>query len=125
MVGAESAVRFREVTERFWLLRLVTEVREDGLYVRLAPLQRNLRHVPASDVDTLRETTYDSSAYDGWHWGFRRTGGGHRVYRLSGKQGVEVVRASGERWFIGSQRSGELVAALENCLSGTAGDAPS
>ncbi len=25
---------FRETTERFWLLRLVSEVRESGIYVR-------------------------------------------------------------------------------------------
>lgn len=115
MSSLEEDGGFREVTKRFWVLRLVTEVREDGLYVRLAPIERSFRHIPSEDIAEVRQATYTPATYDGWHWGVRGTTGGDRVYRLEGDEGVEVVRSSGVRWFVGSGRPTDLADALEDC----------
>ncbi|WP_323192060.1 hypothetical protein [Halostella sp. PRR32] len=104
---------FRETTERFWLLRLVTEVRGDGVNVRLHPVQCSFRRIPAAQIRDVNATSYAGTAYGGWHWGVRRTPNGNTVYRLRGGQGVEVERTNGERWFIGSQRPTELQSAIE------------
>lgn len=104
---------FRESTRRFWCLRLITDVRPDGLYVRLSPLQRSFRHIPGQEIDTVRVEPYAATTYSGWHWGLRRTLGGNTVYRLRGDEGVEVVLTTGDRWFIGSQRPAQLKSALE------------
>ena len=108
-------VRFREVTERFGLLRLVTEVDATGVGVRLAPIQRSPRRIPADEIRDVRATTYDAATYAGWHWGVRRTPGAV-VYRLCGDRGIEVV-TDGRRWFVGSQRPAELASAVERVAS--------
>lgn len=110
---ADGETLFRETTERFRVLRLVTEVRVDGIYVRLAPLQRSFRWIPAEQIRDASVTSYAATTYGGWHWGVRRTPGGNAVYRLRGDRGVEVVGSNEERWFIGSRRPGELEAAIE------------
>lgn len=109
---------FRETTDRFWVLRLVTEVRESGLYVRLEPLQRSFRHVPAEQIRAANVASYSATNYAGWHWGMRRTPGGNTVYRLRGGRGVEVESTTGKRWFVGSQRPERLAAAIEE-VTGT------
>lgn len=103
---------FRETTDRFWILRLITEVRESGVYVRLTPFQRSFRRIPSDQIQEASATPYAASSYSGWHWGMRRTPSGNRVYRLQGGEGVEVEQTNGERWFIGSQRPTELASAI-------------
>lgn len=107
-----DAKPFREVTERFWMLRLVTEVRSDGLYVRLEPFQRTFRHLPPERIREIRATSYSAMDFGGWHWGLRRTPGGNTVYRLQGSRGVAIVQPDGTIWFVGSRRPAELEAVL-------------
>lgn len=109
----DSDPLFRETTDRFGVLRLVTEVRERGLRVRLGPIQRTFREIPADRVRDARVASYAASTYGGWHWGVRRTPGGNTVYRLRGDRGVEITLTNGQRWFVGSQRPDELAAAVE------------
>lgn len=78
---------FRETTERFWLLQLISEVREDGIYVRLGPLQRSFQRIRPGAIRDVTVTTYAATAYAGWHWGVRKTPGGNTVYRLRGNRG--------------------------------------
>jgi hypothetical protein len=111
-----DATLFKEVTERFLVLRLVTEVGADGLSVRLEPFQRTFRHLPRERIREVRAASYSATDYGGWHWGLRRTPGGNTVYRLRGSRGV-VVRSDGTEWFVGSQRPAELEAALEEVVS--------
>ena len=109
---ARDATRFREMTERFWMLRLVTEVRSDGLYVRFEPFQRTFRHLPPEQIREARTTSYSATDFGGWHWGMRHTPGGNTVYRLRGGRGVAVTQPDGTTWFVGSRRPAELEAAL-------------
>lgn len=110
--NGDRTVLYSETTERFWLLRLVVEVRHDGVYVRLAPLQRSFRRIPASDIVDATETTYSAASYGGWHWGVRRSLDGSTVYRLRGERGVELVLADDRTVFVGSSTPGELAAAV-------------
>lgn len=107
---------YRETAERFWMLELVAEVRNDGLYVRLAPLQRSFRHVPATEIASVDVTTYSAASYSGWHWGYRRALGGNTVYRLRGDRGVELTLEDGETLFVGSQSPAELEAAIQQVM---------
>jgi hypothetical protein len=112
---------FQETTVRFWLLRLVSEVRESGIYVRLGPFQRSYRRIRADLIEKVNVTPYAATRYAGWHWGRRATPGGNTVYRLRGGRGIEIVHENGSRWFIGSQRPNEFRAAIERIQS-RAGD---
>lgn len=103
---------YRETTERFWFLRLITEVREDGIHVRLEPLQRSFRQIRPDEIQEAVVTSYGATTYAGWHWGVHRTPSGNTVYRLRGDQGVEIRLKTGARWFIDSQRPEELESAI-------------
>lgn len=115
--SSEDEVIFQETTRRFWVLCLVTEVRADGVYVRLSPFERTFRRVAANQIQEVHTTSYAATAYGGWHWGVRRTLNGNTVYRLRGSQGIEIVRKNGKRWFLGSQHPAELESAVERIRS--------
>jgi hypothetical protein len=100
--------RFEETQRAFLVLRLVTEVRADGLHVRLAPIPGTRQHVPFADVESVEVASYDAGEHGGWHWGVRFGPGGDAVYRLSGSRGVRVRLADGGALFVGSQRPAEL-----------------
>jgi hypothetical protein len=106
----------RETTSRFLFLELVTEVRTNGVYVRLAPIQRSFRRIDSEVIDEVRTAEYSASTYGGWHWGLRTAPGGNTVYRLRGRRGVELVESDGTKTFIGSQQPDELRAAIERAM---------
>ena len=114
MGNGEQKTLYRETTERFVVLRLVTEVREDGIYIRLKPLQRSFRRIRPDDVQHVNVASYEATTYAGWHWGMHRSLSGNTVYRLRGDRGVEIELTNEERWFIGSQRPEALESAIEN-----------
>lgn len=107
---------YRETTDRFWVLRLVTEVRYDGVAVRLSPFQRSFRHISFREIDAARVATYSATTYDGWHWGLHRSSGGNTVYRLRGNRGVELVLTDGTRVFIGTQQPATLETAITQTM---------
>lgn len=106
-------------TERFWVFRLVTEVRDDEVYVRFAPIHRSFRCIPAPEIKAANATTYSAGTYGGWHWGLRRSLGGNTVYRLRGNRGVEFRLTNDTRIFIGSQTPTELEAAVQRIVDTT------
>lgn len=104
---------FSERQRGLLALTLETEVRPDGLYVRLGPLQREPRHVPADDIAAVTVEPYSAADHGGWHWGVRTSATGDRTaYRVSGREGVTVRRPDGSELFVGSARPQELGDAL-------------
>lgn len=109
--GGSPDPLFTEKQKRFFVLELLTEVRTDGLYVRLHPFQREPRHIPLSTISEFEATRYSASDHSGWHWGMRVTPDGI-VYRLAGDAGVQLQLKDGRRVFIGSQRADALERAI-------------
>lgn len=56
---------YRESQRAFLALRLVTEVRPSGLYVRLGPLQRGFRHVPSEEIAAVSVDSYSAADHGG------------------------------------------------------------
>jgi hypothetical protein len=94
-----------------WSLRLTTEVRDDGLYVRFAPLHRSFRQVPWSDVSSVDSVRYRPILeYGGWGVRWRP---GSVAYNVHGSRGVFLRRRAHRDLLVGSQRADELAAAVE------------
>ena len=94
----------------FYQLRLVTEVRDDGLYVHFVWLTRR-RKIPFSEIKAYAARTYHPlREYGGWgvRYGFKG-----KAYNVSGNRGVQLELVDGERLLVGSQRPEELVRAIE------------
>lgn len=94
----------------FTVLKLVTEVRDDGLYVRLFPLP--FRHIAWDKIKSHRVRTYHPLLeYGGWGIRFGISG---KAYNARGNRGVQLVLRSGRRVLIGSQMPESLDAAMAN-----------
>lgn len=112
--------RYREAQSGFWKLQLITEVRDDGVYVRFAPLQRSFRRIAFEAIERVEAATYSAAEHGGWHWGIRLSPtGGSTVYRLDGRDGVRVTRTDGKRVFVGSRTPERLADAIAGAMEGS------
>jgi len=97
----------------FWLLKLETEVRPDGLYIRYYPFHINFKKFTADDLSEYYARKYKPiREYGGW--GIRYSFGKGKAYNVSGNKGVQLVFKSGKRLLIGSQRAEELEEAIRS-----------
>ena len=99
------------------LTSLETEVRSDGIYVRLFPFHIHHRNFPAEDLSECYARTYKPiREYGGWgiRCGFGKGIG--RAYNMRGNQGVQLVFKNGKRLLIGSQKPDELAEAIQSIM---------
>ena len=97
----------------FWKFRLVTDVRNDGVYFRFVPLHFSFQKIPFSSIRRYRVCTYHPIAdYGGWGIRYSWRGKG-KAYNLSGNRGVKFEFAEGRPLLIGSQRPEEFARAIE------------
>lgn len=92
-----------------WGMRLVTEIRDDVLSVRLTPLPE--RRIPVVDITSAEPRTYRPILeYGGWgiRYGWRGM-----AYNAQGNRGVQLVLRDGRRVLIGSKRSEDLAVAIK------------
>ncbi|UCC23704.1 MAG: hypothetical protein JSW23_06465 [Planctomycetota bacterium] len=102
----------------FWLSKLQTEVRTDGLYVRFFPFHIQFKKFTAEDLSEHYARTYRPiREYGGWGIRCGRRGG--KAYNVSGNKGVQLVFKDGKRLLIGSQRADELAEALSTLTQTT------
>jgi len=93
----------------FYSVKLITDVRTDGIYVRLFPVWSRavaLKDIVRSDPRRYRPLV----DYGGW--GIRFGGHKKRAYNMSGNRGVELELTDGTHLLIGSQRPEELASAI-------------
>lgn len=93
----------------FAFLKLVTEVRDEGLYVDFIWLWPE-RTIPWDQIRNVDLRTY-RPIRDFGGWGVRWAARGI-VYHARGHRGVRLILASGERILIGSAKPEELAGAI-------------
>lgn len=101
----------------FLAMRLVTEVREDGLSVRFFPFHLRETVFRPGEIQSSEAVEY-RPLLDYGGWGIRYGRGG-KAYNVSGNRGVRLEFADGKRLLIGSQRADELAAAIRDLRRGT------
>ena len=96
----------------FYVMRLKTDVRRDGLHVRFFPLMS--RVIPFDEITRCEVRTYRPiREYGGW--GIRSgLGGTGAAFNVSGNRGVQLELSGGKRLLIGSQKPEELAAAIQS-----------
>ena len=104
------------VTLLFLVLKLETEVRPDGLYIRYFPAHIHFKRFTAENLSECYARKYKPLLeYGGWGVRCSLSGGG-KAYNVSGNKGVQLVFISGERLLIGSQRAEELEEAIRSIM---------
>jgi hypothetical protein len=94
----------------FLSLKLVTEVRDDELYVKFVRLWR-ARRIPLDQIRSAHAVTY-RPLFDFGGWGIR-CGRNGMAYNVSGDRGVQLELANGNKVLVGSQRAEELARAID------------
>jgi hypothetical protein len=97
------------LTYFFYTLKLITEVRKDGLYVNFFPVSRQV--IRFDDIRNCEVLTYNAVKESGG-WGIRHLRGG-KAYNMSGNRGVQLDTSTRGKVIIGSQRPDELARAIE------------
>jgi len=108
----------------FWLLfgiglplfifccRLITEVREDGIFIRFVPFHRTFQKISFHEFKRYEMRVYrPMPEYGGWGIRF---GSKSRAYNLGGDRGIEFTFVDGRKVLIGSQHVRELLQAIHS-----------
>lgn len=92
-------------------MKLVTEVRSDGLYVRFFPFHLSFRKLGYRDIASYKAVHYSALRdYGGWGIRYGRNG---KAYNISGNDGVMLEFSNGKHLLIGSQKVHELLMAMD------------
>jgi hypothetical protein len=105
---------------------LVTEVRNDGLYLKLFPLHLSARRVPCEAIERIEAREVDAFGEFGGvgiRYGFTLSRRGLAVdgpkgYVVQGGDAVELQRREARPLVVTTRRPTELVAAIERCCRG-------
>ena len=93
--------------------RLTTEIRNDGVFIRLSPRHTAFSRIPFTDIDHCEVTTLRWFAYGGP--GILRIMGSN-TYSLIGRSAVKIHRENDDPVLLGTQRPDELAAAITERL---------
>jgi len=92
-------------------LRLHTEVRADGIYIKMWPLHWSFRRIPWSEIERYEAKQYKPLREFGG-WGIRWAPG-KLAYNVSGNRGVWIEQTNGREVLVGSQHPEEFVSAID------------
>jgi hypothetical protein len=88
--------------------RLDTKIKNDGIYVRLFPLQLSFKFFPWNSLIKCYVRKYNAIAeYGGWGWRLGLFGKG-TAYNISGNEGLQLEFTNGKKLLIGTQKPEEL-----------------
>jgi len=103
------------ITALFLLLKLQTEVRTDGIYVRFFPFHINFKQFARENLSDCYARQYKPiREYGGW--GIRYSIRNGKAYNVSGDKGVQLVFNTGKKLLIGSQNPEQLEAAIRSIM---------
>jgi hypothetical protein len=115
IVGPLAILGMAGILWLLWAARLVTEVRDDGVYIRFFPFHRRFRGFLWQQIEACEIRSYRPIAeYGGWGI---RYGLGGRAFNVSGNRGLQLDLGGGRfgHVLIGSQRPEELDLAVRSC----------
>jgi hypothetical protein len=113
IVGSLAILAALLIPFSLYAMKLVTEVRSDGVHVRLFPFAH--RKIPFETIKVCEARSYSPlMEYGGWgvRWNPRKG----MAYNVSGNQGVQLELSNRRRVLIGSQRPEELAQAIQKWL---------
>ncbi|WP_135612740.1 DUF6141 family protein [Methanococcoides sp. AM1] len=92
-------------------MKLVIEVRSDGVYVRFFPFHLSFKKFSYTDIGSYKAVHYSALRdYGGWGIRYGRNG---KAYNISGNDGIMLEFRNGKHLLIGSQKVHELLMAMD------------
>ena len=99
----------------FYSLRLITEVRQDGIYLRFSPFHRKFQIYTYDEIENYAVRDYKAVREFGG-WGIRYGSGG-KAYNVYGKKGIQIIFRNKKKLLIGSQKAEEFYYAIYKASS--------
>ena len=98
------------------VLRLVTRIRSEGVYVQFKPLQFKEKFIPKEEIKSFEVRKY-KALFEYGGWGLRSGGRKYgKAYNVSGNMGLQLYLANGKKLLIGTQKPSEIQKAMEALL---------
>ena len=104
------------VATLLYSLRLETEIRADGIYLKMWPIHQSFHQIALSDIERYESRTY-RPLRDFGGWGIRWAPG-KMAYNVRGNLGVWLERTDGRSVLVGSQHVEEFVTAIDEVNEG-------
>lgn len=97
-------------------IRLDTQIKTDGIYVKFFPLQTSFRFFTWNSLQKCYVRKYSPIAeYGGWGWRLGLFGKGV-CYNISGNQGLQLVFMNGKKLLIGTQKPEAVTEVVKKCF---------
>jgi len=97
----------------FWIIRLDTEIKSDGIYYRLYPFQLSYKQILWHRLKKKFVRQYSPLTEFG-SWGFRiGLFGSGQAFNVSGNQGLQLVFDNDMNFLIGTQKPEEIEKVLK------------
>lgn len=98
----------------FYSLRLITEVRKDGIYLRFFPFHRKFKIFYYNEIESFAAREYKPiREYGGW--GIRYVIGGI-AYNFYGNKGLQLVLKNKKKILVGTQKPEEFYKAISKVI---------
>ena len=97
-------------------LRLVTKIRNDGIFIQFKPLQFREKHIKPEEIRSYEVRKYRPLIeYGGWGI---RTGGKKygKAYNVAGNMGLQLYLENGKKLLIGTQKPGDVEKAMKTMM---------
>ncbi len=97
----------------FWVYRLETQIKLDGIYVRFFPFTKKFKKYPINEITSATVRKYNPiMEYGGWGYriGWGRKG---KAFNVSGDQGLQLKFKNQKQLLIGTQKAIELSEAID------------
>lgn len=91
-------------------IKLKTQIRKDGIYLKIIPFQFSYRKIPLDDLVNCERYEYSQKAVN--RLGIRNTIAG-KGYALGGKRGIKLEFANGKTVFVESRRPEKIIGVIK------------
>ena len=100
----------------FYSVRLITQVRNDGIHLRFFPFHRKYKIYPYHEIDSYVVREYRPiREFGGWGIRYGLSGKAYNVY---GNKGIQLIFKNKKKLLIGSQKTNEFYEAIQKVTSG-------
>ncbi len=107
------------LTILFYSMKLVVEIRSDGIYYRYPPMIMKFRRIGRDEIERLETREYKPlKEYGGWGIKVGSKGAG-RAYNVKGNLGLQLYLRNGSKILIGTQRRAAIGDAANKMMNAT------
>ena len=100
------------LTVAFALIKLETQVKHDGIYVRFFPFHISFKYYPWDEISSSFLRKYSPLVeYGGWGWRYSLFGRG-KAYNVSGNMGLQLIFNNQKKLLIGTKKPEQLTEVL-------------